>query len=83
MIFWLMMMTIQIGKNYSCAELSQGLEREMARSHTLPVPIQVLTTLGFLATGTFQRELADRSGMSHAALSHAMPTVRQVYTVSL
>ncbi|KAK0151171.1 hypothetical protein N1851_007651 [Merluccius polli] len=50
MIFWLTMMTghqpIQI-----CTELGPGLERQTARSHALPVPIQVLTTLGFLATG--------------------------------
>ncbi|XP_060766174.1 putative nuclease HARBI1 [Neoarius graeffei] len=58
-----------------CAELGPGLEREMARSHALPVPIQVLTTLGFLATGSFQRELADRSGMSQTALSRAIPSV--------
>ncbi|KAK0143827.1 putative nuclease HARBI1 [Merluccius polli] len=43
-----------------CTELGPGLERQTARSHALPVPIQVLTTLGFLATGSFQRELADR-----------------------
>ncbi|KAK0145034.1 putative nuclease HARBI1 [Merluccius polli] len=48
-------------------ELGPGLERQTARSHALPVPIQVLTTLGFLATGSFQRELADRSGMSQGS----------------
>ena len=42
-----------------CAELGPALERETARNHALPVPLQVLTTLGFLATGAFQRELAD------------------------
>ncbi|KAK0146660.1 Protein kinase C alpha type [Merluccius polli] len=50
-----------------CTELGPGLERQTARSHALPVPIQVLTTLGFLATGSFQRELADRSGMSQGS----------------
>ncbi|KAK0136438.1 putative nuclease HARBI1 [Merluccius polli] len=58
-----------------CTELGPGLERQTARSHALPVPIQVLTTLGFLATGSFQRELADRSGMSQGALSRAIPAV--------
>ncbi|KAL2095648.1 hypothetical protein ACEWY4_007796 [Coilia grayii] len=58
-----------------CAELSPGLEREIARSQALPVPIQVLSTLGFLATGSYQRELADRSGMSQAALSRTIPAV--------
>ncbi|KAL6481118.1 hypothetical protein MHYP_G00091980 [Metynnis hypsauchen] len=45
-----------------CAELGPVLEREAARSRASPVPLQVLTMLGFLATGSFQRELADRSG---------------------
>ncbi|XP_062373197.1 putative nuclease HARBI1 [Sardina pilchardus] len=58
-----------------CAELGPRLERETARSHALPVPLQVLTTLGFLATGAFQRELSDRSGMSQSSLSRAMPAV--------
>ena len=58
-----------------CTELGPGLERQTARSHALPVPIQVLTTLGFLATGSFQRELTDRSGMSQGALSRAIPAV--------
>ena len=39
------------------------------------VPLQVLTTLGFLATGTFQRELADRSGISQPTFSRVMPDV--------
>ena len=42
-----------------CAELGPRLERG-TRRNALPVPLQVLTTLGFLATGTYQRELADR-----------------------
>ncbi|KAL2086050.1 hypothetical protein ACEWY4_017109 [Coilia grayii] len=58
-----------------CAELSPGLERETARRHALPVPIQVLSTLRFLATGSYQRELADRSGMSQAAFSRTIPAV--------
>ena len=58
-----------------CAELGPNLERETVRSHALPVPLQVLTTLGFLATGSFQRELADRSGISQSCLSRAMPAV--------
>ncbi|KAL6467905.1 hypothetical protein MHYP_G00235820 [Metynnis hypsauchen] len=58
-----------------CAELGPVLEREAARSRALPVPLQVLTALGFLATGSFQRELADRSGISQSSLSRAMPAV--------
>lgn len=39
-------------------------ELYMPRSHALPVSIQVPTTLGFLVTGWFQRELPDRLGLS-------------------
>ncbi|KAL6470507.1 hypothetical protein MHYP_G00216260 [Metynnis hypsauchen] len=56
-----------------CAELGPVWERDTARSRALPVPLQVLTMLGFLATGSFQRELADRSGISQSSLSRAMP----------
>ena len=58
-----------------CAELWPALERNTERIHALPVPIQVMTTLGFLATGAFQRELADRSGLCQSTLSRAMPAV--------
>ena len=51
-----------------CAELP-ALERNTARSQGLSVPTQVLTTLGFLATGAFQRELADWSGVCQSTLS--------------
>lgn len=51
------------------------LERNTKRSNVLPAPIQVLTTLGFLATGTFQRELADRSGSTQSTLNRTMPAV--------
>uniref|UniRef100_A0A3B3R9K2 DDE Tnp4 domain-containing protein n=1 Tax=Paramormyrops kingsleyae TaxID=1676925 RepID=A0A3B3R9K2_9TELE len=34
-----------------------------------------LSTLGFLASGAFQQELADRSGISQSSLNHAMPAV--------
>ena len=43
-----------------CAELGPALDRPTRRNRAIPVQIQVLTTLGFLATGCYQRELADR-----------------------
>ncbi|XP_078023594.1 uncharacterized protein LOC144462785 [Epinephelus lanceolatus] len=46
----------------------------LARDVTI-TDITVLTTLGFLATGAFQRELADRSGLCQSTLSRAMPAV--------
>ena len=41
----------------------------------MPVPLQVLTTAGFLATSTFQRALAVRSGISKPTFSRVMPYV--------
>ncbi|XP_046874255.1 putative nuclease HARBI1 [Hypomesus transpacificus] len=58
-----------------CAVLGPALARNTRRNNAVPVPLQVLTTLGFLATGTFQRELADRSGISQPTLSRVMPDV--------
>lgn len=43
------------------AELQPLLERNTKRSHALAVHILVLTTLAFLATRTFQQELADQT----------------------
>ncbi|KAK0144490.1 hypothetical protein N1851_017119 [Merluccius polli] len=53
-----------------CAELRPALQRNTARSQGLSVPTQVLTTLGFLATGAFQQEL-DRSVPVNPEPSHA------------
>ncbi|KAK0140061.1 putative nuclease HARBI1 [Merluccius polli] len=58
-----------------CAELAPALRRPTRRNRSIPVQVQVLTTLGFLATGTFQRELADMSGISQPSLSVIMPAV--------
>ncbi|XP_061574215.1 putative nuclease HARBI1 [Cololabis saira] len=58
-----------------CAELGPSLERGTRKSHALPVPLQVLTTLGFLASRSYQRKLADRSGITQSALSRIMPAV--------
>ncbi|KAL1246744.1 hypothetical protein QQF64_034323 [Cirrhinus molitorella] len=43
-----------------CAELGPTLQRTTRRNRAIPVPTQVLSVLGFLATGSYQRELADR-----------------------
>lgn len=58
-----------------CNNLEPYLQHEARRSRALPVPVQVLSTLGFLATGTFQREIADRSGMSQPTMSRMLPSV--------
>ncbi len=61
------------------------------RSHAIPVPVMVLSTLGFLATGTFQREIGDRSGISQPTFSRNYASsvgsyeviFSPVYTISL
>lgn len=58
-----------------CRELGPFLERETKRTQAIPVHIQVLSTLGFLATGTFQREVGDRCGISQPSMSRILPTV--------
>lgn len=47
-----------------CRDLSPLLEHETKRTKAIPVHIQVLSTLGFLATSTFQREVGDRFSVS-------------------
>lgn len=42
-----------------CCDLGPVLERETNRTKAIPMHIQLLSTLGFLATGTFQREVGD------------------------
>ncbi len=58
-----------------CAELGRVLKWHSLRNHAIPVHLQVLTTIGFLAMGMFQQELVDRSGISQSALSRVMPMV--------
>lgn len=58
-----------------CDALGPGPQRSTHRNHAVPVSLQVVTTLGFLATGILQRELADRSWISQPAFSCIMPDV--------
>ena len=58
-----------------CGDLELALEWPTRWNRSIPVQVQVLTTLGFLATGTFQHELADRSGISQPSLSAIMPAL--------
>ena len=66
------------------AELGPALERgrPTRRNRAIPVSLQVLTCIGFLATGTFQRELADRSGISQPTFSRILPDVLGVIALS-
>ncbi|XP_034035036.1 putative nuclease HARBI1 [Thalassophryne amazonica] len=58
-----------------CAALEPRLKRETRRTCAIPVSLQVLSTLGFLATGSFQREIADRSGITQSTMSRILPHV--------
>uniref|UniRef100_A0A8C8EIV6 DDE Tnp4 domain-containing protein n=1 Tax=Oncorhynchus tshawytscha TaxID=74940 RepID=A0A8C8EIV6_ONCTS len=60
---------------YLCADLAPYLERKTCCNHAIPVSVQVLSTLGFLATGTFQREMGDRSVISQPSFSRILPQV--------
>ena len=51
------------------------LARDTRLTNAIPVHIQLLSTLGFLATGTFQREVGDISGISQPSMSRTMPAV--------
>uniref|UniRef100_A0A9J7XAJ5 DDE Tnp4 domain-containing protein n=1 Tax=Cyprinus carpio carpio TaxID=630221 RepID=A0A9J7XAJ5_CYPCA len=55
------------------------LERETNRTKAIPVHIQLLSTLGFLATGTFQREVGDMCGISQPSVSRIMPVVTAIW----
>lgn len=58
-----------------CAQMGPHLERHTRRNQAIPVQVQVLSVLGFLATGTFQREIGDRSGISQSTFSRILPDV--------
>ena len=58
-----------------CNSLEPALQSHTTRSNPVPPHVQVLSILGFFATGTFQRELGDRVGISQASISRALPRV--------
>lgn len=60
---------------YLCNILEPNLTRPTNRSHAIPAHVQVLSALGFFATGTFQREIGDRSGISQPSMSRILPAV--------
>ena len=58
-----------------CRDLGPMLARDTRRTNAIPVHIQLLSTLGFLAIGTFQHEVGDISGISQPSMSRTMPAV--------
>ncbi len=57
-----------------CNSLEPHLSHITNRSHPIPPYLQVLCTIGLLATGTFQREIGDRAG-SQPSISRAIHKV--------
>ncbi|XP_031441572.1 protein phosphatase 1, regulatory subunit 8a isoform X4 [Clupea harengus] len=58
-----------------CNTLEPALRTRTKRSNPVPPHVQVLSALGFLATGTFQRELGDRVGISQSTISRGLQQV--------
>ncbi len=55
-----------------CMDLTPNLERKTSCNHA-PVSVQVLSTLGFLATGTFQWHLATSDRGDSTRFVHEFP----------
>lgn len=51
-----------------CADLALNLERKTRCNHAIPLSVKVLSTLGFLTTGTFSSEMSDRSEPSFSRI---------------
>lgn len=51
------------------------LQRRTRQNKAIPLQAQVLSVLGFIATGTFQREIGDGSGINQSSLSRDFPNV--------
>jgi len=58
-----------------CDLLNDDLERPTQRTHYMAVATQVLTALGFYATGAFQKDAGDLHGISQASVSCCVSTV--------
>lgn len=58
-----------------CDTLREPLEAPINRCNPVPCYVQVLSTLGLLATGTFQREIGDRVGVSQPSISCAVSCI--------
>lgn len=57
-----------------CAQISPNLQKHTNPNRAIPVEVQVLSVLGFLAkTETFQREIGDQSRISLPSVSRVMP----------
>lgn len=58
-----------------CQQLSPLLERPTRRSHAIPTHTQIMVTLRFLASGSFQSVIADTTGLTQASVSRVITQV--------
>ncbi|CAM4529899.1 unnamed protein product [Leuciscus chuanchicus] len=65
-----------------CDTLEPALQSHTQRSNPVPPHVQVLSNLGFLATGTVQQELADRVGISQPSIQQQLPVKRGFYSIA-
>ncbi len=61
-----------------CTDVAPNLERKKHYNHA-SVTVQVLSTLGFLATWTFRKEMSDRSGITEPSFSRITPSIKAVF----
>lgn len=61
-----------------CRELDGHLARPTRRSHGIPTHTQVLVTLRFLASGTFQSVIGDMAGVTQSSVSRVVNSVVNV-----
>ena len=61
--------------NDLCALLHDDLQRSTRRSRSLPVTLQILVTLKYFATGTFQQGNADLHGLHRTTVSRTIHRV--------
>lgn len=60
---------------WNCVQMQLVLEYNMMKSHLLPLPIQLLTALELLATGTFQMKFTGSLNLWHLSQKRAIPAV--------
>lgn len=61
-----------------CEELEPYTARPTRRSHAIPTHTQVLVTLRFLASGSFQNVIGDTTGLTQASVSRVVDQVIDV-----
>lgn len=61
-----------------CQDLEQHIGRRTRRAHAIPTHTQLLVTLRFLASGTFQSVIGDTVGLTQASVSRVISQTTHV-----